>query len=221
MSEPDQLIADALRGLAEEAAPPRQTAAAAWRAGRRRRVTARSAAAAAAAAAVTAAVVVPLATANGPAHPRHVVSTGPMTLASPIQFRQVASFSSGPCPAHSSGVPGVHPPACFHLTGTTVTVTRLDSLRLTTGQCTPRYTLDFTLTPADRGPIGALTAKLARVYARTAGAGPAGLRSQLAIIIDGRVIAHPVTDGEINVNGQISCLSHAEADQLLQSLRRG
>jgi hypothetical protein len=219
VSETDQLIADALRGLAEQAAPPRQTAAAAWRAGRRRRATARSATAAGAAAAVTAAVVVPLAAATGPAHPSPagVAGTGPMTLASPIQFRQVASYSSGPCPAHSSGVPGVHPPACFHLTGPTVTLTRLDSLRLTTGQCAPRYELDFTLTPADRGPVAALTGKLARVYAGTA----AGPRSQLAIIIDGRVIAHPVTQGEITRNGQISCLGHAEAGQLLQSLRGG
>jgi hypothetical protein len=201
VSETDQLIAEALRGLAEQAAPPRQTAAVA----------------------VTAAVVVPLATASGPAHPRHVgvAGTVPITLASPIQFRQVASFSSGPCPAHFSGVPAVHPPACFHLTGTMVTLTRLDSLRLTTGQCTPRYELDFTITPADRGPVGALTAKLARVYAGIAGGEPYSPRSQLAIIIEGRVIAHPVVQAEVTGNGQISCLSHAEADQLLQTLRRG
>ena len=222
MSETDQLIADALRGLAEQAAPPRQTAAAAGRAGRRRRASARSAAAAGAAAAVTAAVVVPLATANGPALPKHAGVAGtavPITLASPIEFRQVASYSSGRCPAHSNGVPGVHPPACFHLTGTTVTITRLDSLRLTTSQCAPKYTLDFTLTPADRGPVAALTGKLARVYAGTGGGEPQNPRSQLAIIVDGRVIAHPVTQAEITANGQISCLGHAEADQLLQSLR--
>ena len=150
-----------------------------------------------------------------------MAGTVPITPASPIQLRQVASFSSGRCPAHSSGVPGVHPTACFHLTGTMVTLTRVDSLRLTTGQCTLRYELDFTITPADRGPVGALTAKLARVYAGIAGGEPYSPRSQLAIIIDGRFIAHPVTDAEITVNGQISCLGHAEADQLLQSLRRG
>jgi hypothetical protein len=218
VTEPGRLIADALRELAEQAAPPRQTAGAAWRAGRRRRVIAMAASAAGAAVAV-AAVVLPLAVVSGPAHSRHDQGAVPLTLASPIQFRQVASISHAPCPAHSGGLPGGTPPACFHLTGTAVTVTRVESARVSgtlNGSCSSagkRYALFFTLIPADRGPFAALTGNLVPLPAP---------RDHMAIIINGRVLADPTVQGQIQRAAEIACLpSRAVAEQLLQGLRRG
>jgi hypothetical protein len=216
---PDGLIADAMRELAEQAAPPRQAAAAAWRAGRRRRVIA-MAASAATAAAVAAAVALPLAAGSAPTHSRHEHGAVPITLASPIQFRQVATIGRAPCPAHSGGLLGGTPPSCFHLTGTGVTVTRVESLSVTktpAGMCSPegdKYTLSFFLIPADAaGPFAALTGKLVLLPAP---------RNQLAVVINGRVVAHPTVQGAIHQEVQIFCLaSRAQAEQLLRSLLRG
>jgi hypothetical protein len=66
MRDAEQLIADALRGIAAEAELPGPVADAAWRAGRRRRLAA-STAAVAAAIALALTVVLPLTTARGPA----------------------------------------------------------------------------------------------------------------------------------------------------------
>jgi hypothetical protein len=142
-----------------------------------------------------------------------------MTLASPIQFRQVASVSHAPCPAHSGGLPGGTPPACFHLSGTGVTVTRVESLRVgktAPGSCSSaasRYSLSFILIPADTGAFAALTGKLALLPAP---------HDQLAIIINGRVVADPTVQTPIQRAAEIACLpSRAVAEQLFQSLRRG
>jgi hypothetical protein len=221
VSGPDRLIADALRELAEQAAAPRQTAAVAWRAGRRRRLAAMGASAVGAAAAVAAATVLllPLATGSGPVHPRHAgpgvpaaAPAVPISLRSPIQLRQVATIDSAPCGARSNALPGGNPPACFHLTGTGMTLTRVEAEQV--AKAGPaHYTLSFILTPADMGPFTALTGKLV---------GLPSPRDQLAIIIGGRVVAHPAVAATVRGDVQISGFaSRAQAEQLLQSLRSG
>ncbi|HEY5354517.1 MAG TPA: hypothetical protein VIK57_18875 [Streptosporangiaceae bacterium] len=73
------------------------------------------------------------------------------------------------------------------------------------------YVLTFSLTPADTGPLAALTSELASLPSP---------RDQLAIIISGRVIAHPVispiTRGQVRISG---FATHAQAERLLRSLR--
>jgi hypothetical protein len=219
VSGPDRLIADALRELAEQAAAPRQTAAAAWRAGRRRRRAATAASAVGAAAAVAAAVLLPLATGGGPVPPRHAgpgvpaaAPAVPISLRSPIEFRQVATIGSAPCPAGSNALPGGNPPACFHLTGVGMTLIRVESEQVAKVGPT-HYMLSFVLTPADMGPFTALTVRLL---------GLPSPRDQLAIIIGGRVVAHPAVAAAVHGEVEISGLaSRAQAEQLLQSLRSG
>jgi hypothetical protein len=220
VSGTDRLIADALRELEEQAAAPRQTAAAAWRAGRRRRLAATAASAVGAAAAVAAAVLLllPLATGGGPVRPGHagpgvpaVAPAAPISLRSPIEFRQVATIGSAPCAARSNALPGGNPPACFHLTGTGMTLTRIESEQV--AKVGSAYTLSFILSPADMGLFTALTGKLV---------GLPSPRDQLAIIIGGRVVAHPAVAAEVHGDVEIAGLaSHAQAEQLLQSLRGG
>jgi hypothetical protein len=220
VSGTDRLIADALREFAEQAAAPRQTAAAAWRAGRRRRLAATAASAVGAAAAVAAAAVLllPLATGGGPVPPRHAgpgvpaaAPAVPISLRSPIEFRQVATIGSAPCAARSNTLPGGNPPACFHLTGAGMTLTRVESEQV--AKVGSAYTLSFILSPADMGQFTALTGKLV---------GLPSPRDQLAIIIGGRVVAHPAVAatvrGEVEISG---FTSRAQAEQLLQSLRGG
>jgi hypothetical protein len=217
VSEPDQLIADALRAIAGQAAPPRPMADAAWRAGRRRRLRVMAAAAAGAAGAVAVAITLPLAAAGGPAQSgdtgRAVSPVAPVRLQSPIQFRQVATIGAGPCAAGSQGLPGRTAHDCFYLTGTGMAVTTIESVQIT-GPGPGNYALTFSLTPADTGPLEALTRELA---------GLPSPRNQLAIIISGHVIAHPVvispvTRGQVQISG---LTTHAQAAHLLQSLRAG
>ena len=216
MSGPEQMIADALREIAAQAGAPRPMADAAWRAGRRRRVAALTASAVAGAAAIVAAVLLlPAAHGQLPSQPASQPGPAPISLRSPIQFRQVAAISSAPCPAGSGGLPGSLPgsgtPACFHLTGTGMTVTTVQS-----AQVVPSggggYLLKIVFTPAQTGPWAALTRRLP---------GLPSPRDQLATIIDGRVIADsavagPIADGTTAIPGFVT---RAQAESLLSSLR--
>ena len=227
MSGPGEMIADALREIAAEEGPPGPMAEAtwragpmadaAWRAGRRRRLAALNASAVTAAAVVAAAVLVPLAAQGGPAHrqpPAPASQQGPaapIRLRSPIQFRQVAAISSAPCRAGSGGLPGSGTPVCFHLTGTGMTVTTVQSVQVVSSG-DGGYLLKIVLTPAQTGPWAALTRRLP---------GLPSPRDQLATIIDGHVIADsavvsPVTDGTAAIPG---FATRAQAESLLTSLR--
>jgi hypothetical protein len=218
MSGPEEMIADALREIAAQAGAPRPMADAAWRAGRRRRrLAALTASAAAGAAVIVAAVLLPLA-AHGQLPSRPPSPPGPaapVSLRSPIQFRQVAAISDASCPAGSGGLPGSLPdsaaPACVYLTGTGMTVTAVQSAQVAPSG-TGGYLLDIVLTPAQTGPFAALTRQVS---------GLPSPRDQLAVIIDGRVIADPAVQSAIpGGNAQISGFAtRAQAESLLASLR--
>ena len=216
MSGPEEMIADALREIAAQVGAPRAMADAAWRAGRRRRLAALTASAAAGAAAILAAVLLPLAAHGQP--PSRLASQpwpAPVSLRSPIQFRQVAAISNASCPAGSGGLPGTLPdsaaPVCVYLTGTGMTVTALQSAQVVPSG-TGGYLLEIGLTRAETGPFAALTLKLS---------GLPSPRDQLAVIIDGRVIDYPAVQSPIpGGTAQIAGFAtRAQAESLLSSLR--
>jgi hypothetical protein len=215
VSGPEEMIADALREIADQAGAPRAMADAAWRAGRRR-LAALTTSAVAGAAVIVAAVLLPLA-AHGqpPSRPPSQQGPTPIILRSPIQFRQVAAISNASCPAGSGGLPGTLPdsaaPACFYLTGTGMTVTVLQSAQVIPSG-TGSYLLEIGFTPAQTGPFAALTRKLP---------GLPSPRDQLAVIIHGRVIADPavqstITGGTAQIAG---FATRAQAESLLSSLQ--
>jgi preprotein translocase subunit SecD len=87
------------------------------------------------------------------------------------------------------------------------------SLRRSLKEGPDQYSLSFTLTPADTGRFAALTSRLS---------GLPSPRDQLAIIIGGRVVAHPAVGAAMHSHGQITGLaSRAQAEHLRQSLRSG
>ena len=201
---------------------PRPMADAAWRAGRRRRLAALAASAVAGAAAIAAAVLLPLAAHGGPAHGQppsgpasQQAPAAPIHLRSPIQFRPVAAITGAPCPAGSGGLPGSLPgpaePACFHLTGTGMTVTTVRSAHVAPSS-TGGYVLELDLTPAQTSRFATLTRQLS---------GLPSPRDQLAVTIGGRVIDHPevvgtITGGQALING---FATRAQAESLLSPLR--
>lgn len=209
MSEESEPIAGALREIAERAAVPRLHPGAIWRAGRRRRLRAITASATAAFAAVAAAVVVPLAAAGGTGQLGHG-PVSPVLSGTAVQFREVAGVFDRPCPPRGQWTPGANPGTCFRLTGTTLTVSRFQWVRIS--QAAPgRYALVIRLTHTDAARFAALTSKLASKPSP---------QCQLALIIHGRVVAHPViaapvSDGRFQITG----LSRAKADNLLGLLR--
>ena len=215
MSGPDSLIADALRGIADQAAAPRPMADAAWGAGRRRRrLGVMATSAAIAAAAVAAAVLLSLAAAGGPLHRTGpaLSPAAPISLTSPITVRQVATIGAAPCAAGSQGLPGSPAPGCFYLTGTGMTLTTVESAVVIEPE-PGQYGLTFSLTPADTGPFAALTRELA---------GLPSPRDQLAIIVGGQVIAHPVVLSQMP-RDQIQIAgftSRAQAENVLSGLTR-
>ena len=158
VSGPEEMIADALREIAAQAGAPRPMADAAWRAGRRRRLAALTASAVAGAAAIVAAVLLLPLAAHGqpPSRPPSQQELAPVSLRSPIQFRQVAAISNASCPAGSRGLPGSLPgstaPACFYLTGTGMTVTALQSAQVVPSG-TGGYQLEHRPHPGPDGPV--------------------------------------------------------------------
>jgi hypothetical protein len=219
VNESETLIADALRDIADQAAAPRPLAGPAWRAGRRRRLLGTAAAStAAAAAAITIAVAVSLATTGGPGSLNQggaliePSAAGHVGLRAPIQFEQVASTSDRPCAAGADKIPGPAPAACVHLTGTGMTITRIESAQV---QRIPQggYALDIRLTPADSRVFVALTRKLAGLH---------GPHNEFAVIAGGRVLAlpkveAPMTVGRVQING---FSGRAQAEHLLKGLPR-
>jgi hypothetical protein len=212
VNEAEQLIASALREIADEAPAPRPMAEIAWRAGRRRRAGRLTTAAASGAATVSAAVLIPLAvSAPGPPVPGGSTPvTGPVSLRSPVQLRQVASVSAKACPAGSDGLPSdVTPlPSCVRLTGAGMTITRVRSVRLLVSP----LAVQLHVTGPDARRLERLTARLA---------GQPTPRCELAIIVNGRVVAQPVVEGPVPAGlVEISGLaSRAAAERLVQQLR--
>ena len=123
--------------------------------------------------------------------PSQQEQVAPVSLRSPIQFRQVAAISNASCPAGSGGLPGSPPgsaaPACFYLTGTGMTVTAVQSAQVVPSG-TGGYQLEHRPHPGPDGPVCGLDPK---------GLRPASPRNQLAIIIDGHVIADTVVQSAI------------------------
>ena len=215
MSRPEEMIADALREIAAEDGAPRPMADAAWRTGRRRRLAALTASAVTAAAVLVVAVLLPLAAHGGPTHRQPPAPASqqelaaPVSLRSPIQFRQVATMTQAPCPAGSGGLLDSAERACIYLTGRGLTVTTVHSAQLVrTG--TGQYVLYLTFTPAQTRRFAALTRRVS---------GLENPRDQLAVIADGRVITHPVIQGPIT-GGQamIVFATRAQAESLLSPL---
>ena len=209
MNEERELIARALRGMAERAHTPRLGPDSIWRAGRRRRLRAITASAATVSAVVAAAALVPLSVARPPAPAATGGPGAPFVAGSSVRFQEVARISLHPCAARTQGLPGTSPAACYHLTGRMMTVTRFESVRIVPA-VPGGYALDVHLMPADARRLAALTGKLA---------GQPTPRCQLAIIIDGRVVASPVVDAPIS-DGRLllAFRSRAAADHLLALL---
>ena len=139
-------------------------------------------------------------------------TAAPIRLRSPIQFRQVAAITPAACPAGSGGLrlPDSGAPGCIYLTRRGLTVTTVRSavvIRTGPGQ----YALNLVLTRAQRGPWAALTRQVS------------GLRSprdELAVIVDGRVIAYPAIDGAITGGSLlIDFATRAQVERVLWSLR--
>ncbi len=216
MNAPEPLIADALREIAAEAPTPRPMAGAAWQAGRRRRWRGLAAAVTAGAGAIAVVIVLILAVLGSPAASGGgpTLAAGPVSLNTPIQFRQVASISMHACPSGSSGLPGppaspngVFKAACYRFTSKRLTVTGLESAAVV-HQPGRGYLLDIRFTPGDTARFAALTRELA---------GLPTPHCQLAVIVGGRVISsptveQPITQGQAEITG---FTSHAQVEGLL------
>jgi hypothetical protein len=152
---------------------------------RRRRRTAIATSAAIAGAAAVA--VVALTVAGGPgaghdgSHGGALGAARTVALQAPVTFGQVAGTSAPPCRAGADLMPHTAGTAasCFRFTGTGMTITRVESVRV---QRNPlgRYQLEFRLAPADARLFAALTRRLAGLHSP---------RNQLAIVVNGRVLA--------------------------------
>ena len=154
---------------------------------------------------------------DSPAGPPSV-ALAPVSLSTPIQFRQVASVSTHACPAGSSGLAGPatapaaspNPPgaACYKFTHIGMTVTELKSMAVTRS-VNGSWVIDIQFTRDDAARIAAFTREMV---------GQNSPRDQLAIIVGGRIISTPVVDVPI-AGGQAEIPgfdSRAQAENLLR-----
>jgi hypothetical protein len=184
VSDTDELIADALHDLATQAVAVPPAADALWRTGQRRRRLSVLATSAAAGVIVGALVVALTVGGLGPGHrggPASPAPASPVWLSAPLVFAQVAAASRPPCAVHSGKVLASNPPACLRLGGARMIVTSIESARVQ--QLHGEHLLAIRLTPAGSRQFATLTRELVRLHSP---------RNVLAIVIGGRVLAHPV-----------------------------
>lgn len=147
--------------------------------------------------------------------------TAPIELRSPLVLREVAAIDAKPCPARSHGLPGwpggagdsaaPGQPAtyCFHLTGPAIQVTSLKYARIVSDGLSIQLRVRFPGGEADR--LAALSKKL--IHQRAP-------RNQIAIIVDGRVIAAPLVVERIPPGKfWLRVSTRAYAEHLLRQLR--
>lgn len=213
MSDTD-LIASALRDLAEQAVTVPPATNALWRAGQRRRRRNIVAIAATAPGAAAVAVVLAFTLGGGPSPAGHGGSvggatgtTGSLVLSTPIQFKQVAQVSRPPCTAGAKPVPGSGraPSACIRFTSTGMTITWLEAARVQRSPQGHQYQIDIRLTSADARRFATLTRELA---------GQHSPRNQLAIVTNGYVLADPVVTAAITT-GQAAIPGFATEPQAM------
>jgi hypothetical protein len=225
MTGSDELIADVLREIADEAGAPEPMADLAWRAGRRRRAAGLAAAAVTGAAVIIVAVTVPLAATGSAAHgqppvpaagQQSVPASGqqefPIALSTPVQFRQVASVSNAPCAAHSIGMADPTTHGCYYMTSTGMTVT---AVRWAVVSALPSgaYGVNIGLVRDDASRFAALTREVYRLgYPH----------NELAVIAGGHVISASVVIEPI-ADGQALAIfnTRAQAEDFLQSMLGG
>lgn len=228
MNGTEELIATALRDIAEEASGPRPLADVAWRAGRRRRLAGVVSAASTVATAIAIAVVLlpghavgtPGATVRGLAPesaPRqHQQTSG--RLRWPLELRQVTAVSDKPCPRHSAGLPGVSEPGlkapseCFSLRRTKLTITIVRSATVRLSATADQYAVVLGLAGSDASRLGALSMAIYNTR-------PPWPGNELAFVVNGRVVSVPVIAGPLTTGSlTINCATHASAEYLLTHL---
>lgn len=224
MNGPEPRIADALREIAAEAPAPGRMADAAWQAGRRRRSLGLAAAVTAGAGAIAAVIALIVTVTGSPANPGggSTAALAPVSLSTPIQFRQVASISRHACRAGSPGLPGPanipvgSNPAgtntCYRFTSKMMTVTGLKAAWVAPDPGNKGYLLDIDFLPGDAARFTALTGKLM---------GLPNPHGRLAVIVGGRIISAPPVDAEINPRGGAQIMGFTSRAQVENLLGRG
>lgn len=224
MNAPEPRIAEALREIAAEAPAPGRLADATWQAGRRRRRRGLAAAVTAGAGAIAAviALIVIVTGRPGQSSGPPTLAAGPVTLSTPIQFRQVASISGHACRAGSSGLTG--PPnipvgsnpagtnTCYRFTSKGMTVTRLKAAWVAHDPGNKGYLLSFNFLPGDATRFAALTSKLV---------GLPNPHCRVAIIVGGRIISAPPVNGVIFPRGGVQIVGFTSRAQVEHLLGRG
>jgi hypothetical protein len=209
---PGEIIAGALREIADEAVAPPRLADAAWLAGRRRRrARVVTASAAGLAAAIAMVVLLTLAVTGGSAQSGPAMAQVPVRLSQAVQLRQVARISPGRCPARSRGLSDLHRLSCVHLAKAGMTIRQGIAGWLDLGSAPGSYVVTIQLTHADRSRFAALTRELFRLPRP---------RNQLAVIISGHLIAAPtietpITHGFAQVAG---FTTRAQAERFIRGL---
>lgn len=180
MKDLEAAVAATLEEIADQSGRgPSLPSAALWRAGRRRRRY--TVAAGSAGLATVSALLLMIGGSLGPFRDQEPVAVAPATLATSLELRQVSAVDPGPCPPGSDGLPDRWRDACYHVSGTGVKITRVQSIRLD-HTLSDQPSLVVHLLPDDKARFASLTRAIA------------GLRppaSQLAVIVDGVVVSAP------------------------------
>jgi hypothetical protein len=224
----DELIATALRDIAEEARDPQVLADVAWRTGRRRRLTGLASAAAAMAAVIAIAVVLlpghavgsPGLSGPAPESGGQGQAAAGVRLRFPLELRQLTAVSGKPCAQRSGGVPaggitGVGTSGqCFWVDHTGMTITSVRSAAVRYSTAVDGYVVSIGLRPSDAVQLGKLTTYIYNAYYEAGGP-----RADLAYIVGGQVyvnamVSGPITNGEL----MIACRDHAAAERVLGRL---
>ena len=134
-------------------------------------------------------------------------------LRRPIGIQPVTASATGPC-ATGAGVPAQDGTTCYQLAGG-MTVTQVKDIQIKASENGTTWSLAISLEPADATEFATLTQRVSSEQPP---------RNQLALVVDGKVIAAPsvesaITGGEVQISGPYR--SRSQIEELLRRLTGG
>lgn len=148
-----------------------------------------------------------------------VAVSGPVDLREPLTFSLVDEVSQPPCKAGARSVAG--DTSCYTFGGDELTVRRLEAVKAAApdpARGAPGWTVQLTLTDADRPGFAALTGKAAQGHASQAPSGRMGMLIGETLISSPAQVMQAITGGRVQITGPADRFTRAYTEGLVRRM---
>ncbi len=146
-------------------------------------------------------------------------SSGPVDLREPLTFSLVAEVSQPPCRPGTSAVAG--DASCYAFGADELTVRRLEAVKAAApdpASGATGWTVQLTLTDADRPGFAALTGKAAQGFASRSPSGRMGMLIGGTLISPPAQVMQAITAGQVQITGPADTFTRAYTEGLVRRM---